>query len=221
MTASLSLAPIACRRCSECRGESHHWLEESAPPPPNGDGFNGYVCKHCETRAEMCDDCGGAVEPGHVCEDEEGGDLEEQLDSALLPGVTPAATCVKCNEPAHDHFMAAYDAAPGLWDMPCSAGGVHEWRRDLVGFALADSTPRADGSHDVVIAVGNSRACVACGCTDDLLETRPMCRDGARCHSRDSATWQPGMWRGESIATTKHVMTGAAPVKTNAKDGAA
>ncbi len=61
----------ACRRCSECRGENHHWLEESRPPPPNGDGFNGYVCKHCEATAEMCDDCTGAVEPGHVCEDDE------------------------------------------------------------------------------------------------------------------------------------------------------
>lgn len=51
-----------CRRCSECRGENHHWIEEVAEP------FVGYVCKHCDARAEMCDACSGAVEPGHVCD---------------------------------------------------------------------------------------------------------------------------------------------------------
>lgn len=81
-------SPKPCRRCSECRGENHHWLEESRPPPPNGDGFNGYVCKHCDATSEMCDGCGGAEEPGHVCEDddEEGGDLEDQLDRTVAAG---------------------------------------------------------------------------------------------------------------------------------------
>jgi hypothetical protein len=85
-----------CRRCSECRGENHHWLEESAPPPPNGDGFNGYVCKHCPARAEMCDGCGGAVEPEHVCE-EDGGDLEV---GSVAP-VTGKASVARCEYSTH------------------------------------------------------------------------------------------------------------------------
>ena len=57
-----------CRRCSECRGENHHWLEACNPPAPDGDGFVGYECKHCDARAEMCDACDLAVEAGHVCD---------------------------------------------------------------------------------------------------------------------------------------------------------
>jgi hypothetical protein len=76
------LAATPCRRCSECRGENHHWLEASYLPPPQGDGFNGYECKHCDARTEMCDGCGGADEPGHVCEDDEGGDGTTQHKSA-------------------------------------------------------------------------------------------------------------------------------------------
>lgn len=41
------------------------------------------------------------------------------------------------------------------------------------------------------------RACVACGRTTDLLVTRPLCRDGAKCNSRDGEQWEPGMWRKE------------------------
>lgn len=61
-----------CRRCSECRGENHHWLEEcEEPTPEKPDGWAGYICKHCEARAAMCLTCDGAAEPGHVCDVEE------------------------------------------------------------------------------------------------------------------------------------------------------
>ncbi len=64
--------PSPCRRCSECRGENHHWIEEcEEPTPEKPDGWAGYVCKHCEARAEMCISCDGAAEPGHVCTDGE------------------------------------------------------------------------------------------------------------------------------------------------------
>ena len=57
-----------CRRCSECQGENHHWLEHCDDPAEVAEPFVGYVCKHCDARAEMCDACSGAVEPGHVCD---------------------------------------------------------------------------------------------------------------------------------------------------------
>ena len=65
----------ACRRCSECQGENHHWIEHCEEPEASeGDGFVGYICKHCPARAEMCEHCDGAEEPHHVCspEDEDG-----------------------------------------------------------------------------------------------------------------------------------------------------
>jgi hypothetical protein len=52
----------------------------------------------------------------------------EQAD-ATSEGVEPAATCSKCHEPAHADFMLSYDKAPGLWEMPCPAGGIHAWCR--------------------------------------------------------------------------------------------
>ena len=42
----------ACRRCSECVGCEHHWIED---PTPEHD----YVCKHCEAKGDMCLECSG------------------------------------------------------------------------------------------------------------------------------------------------------------------
>lgn len=51
-----------CRRCSECRGASHHWIL-------NGDFGNedepeeiqeaDYVCKHCDQLGRECPACYG------------------------------------------------------------------------------------------------------------------------------------------------------------------
>lgn len=66
-----------CRRCSECQGEEHHWLEDGSPAEecPHGEAGeqsmatnNGwckmcideapdYVCKHCPATGEMCMNC--------------------------------------------------------------------------------------------------------------------------------------------------------------------
>lgn len=48
-----------CRRCSDCQGMTHHWIE--------GDDFSGdgeaggseFVCKHCEQPGRECDQCEG------------------------------------------------------------------------------------------------------------------------------------------------------------------
>jgi hypothetical protein len=68
-----------CRRCSECQGEKHHWLDAVS-----------YVCKHCETTAPACDSCieaPGLVDTGdggHLCS--ECVELAAEVDPDRVPG---------------------------------------------------------------------------------------------------------------------------------------
>ena len=48
------MTPSNCRRCSECRDQSHHWCSEIR----TDDGLR-LQCKHCEATAEDCDGCMG------------------------------------------------------------------------------------------------------------------------------------------------------------------
>jgi len=50
-----------CRRCSECQNSEHYWLEGYWRPDgdKSQDPIFGYVCKHCETVGDDCNDCGG------------------------------------------------------------------------------------------------------------------------------------------------------------------
>jgi hypothetical protein len=78
----------ACRRCSECVGAEHHWLDHvTYPGQDDGEGstyeteFVGFICKHCETVAVLCDECDGPIYPitgASVCADctAERGDFE-------------------------------------------------------------------------------------------------------------------------------------------------
>ncbi len=43
-----------CRRCSECEGSDHHWLQS----------FPFYDCKHCEAKGLECPACSGTGEGG-------------------------------------------------------------------------------------------------------------------------------------------------------------
>ena len=55
--------PQACRRCSECIGEDHHWLEGEYTDT----GAHGYECKHCEAATGICPEpvlVGGFLEGG-------------------------------------------------------------------------------------------------------------------------------------------------------------
>lgn len=45
----------ACRRCSECEGASHHWMEADV----YDEGDPEYECKHCDTIGRECDGCCG------------------------------------------------------------------------------------------------------------------------------------------------------------------
>lgn len=53
-----------CRRCSECVGSEHHWMdlfdERKAPGATHG-------CKHCPAAGRECDLCGGEGGDGEDC----------------------------------------------------------------------------------------------------------------------------------------------------------
>jgi hypothetical protein len=52
-------APL-CRACSECDG-NHHFAEPMFDFQNDGDPV--YVCKHCEARAHICEQCDGPIFP--------------------------------------------------------------------------------------------------------------------------------------------------------------
>jgi hypothetical protein len=59
----------ACRRCSECQGEEHHFLEHVEHPDQSDDEttiteeWAGFICKHCEVKADQCEQCDGPIFP--------------------------------------------------------------------------------------------------------------------------------------------------------------
>lgn len=62
-----------CRRCIECEGSEHHWMEngdfgaddddpdylEDEHRQPTG---NMFICKHCDAVGDDCPKCGGSGE---------------------------------------------------------------------------------------------------------------------------------------------------------------
>jgi hypothetical protein len=55
--ASVASDKAACRRCTECEGQEHHWL---MPDCTNEDGTpcEPFIpCKHCDARAAVCEGC--------------------------------------------------------------------------------------------------------------------------------------------------------------------
>lgn len=57
-------AAIGCRRCSECIGAEHHWIDnediDDADDPT-------HACKHCDAVGDECETCDG--EGGRTSED--------------------------------------------------------------------------------------------------------------------------------------------------------
>lgn len=54
---------LSCRRCTECDGMEHHWLDNSAFGNGKVEGalkeFT-HVCKHCDAVGVVCGDCDGS-----------------------------------------------------------------------------------------------------------------------------------------------------------------
>lgn len=50
-----------CRRCSDCIGCEHHWVDDLVFENGDGEGepVGDHVCKHCPVCGLTCDDCDG------------------------------------------------------------------------------------------------------------------------------------------------------------------
>lgn len=79
------MAKKKCRRCFECKGRSHHWMENTEAEHPED---AEYLCKHCEIKGTECPDCDGdgysrkpslGDEPCELCKGE--GVLEMEVTS--------------------------------------------------------------------------------------------------------------------------------------------
>jgi hypothetical protein len=52
---------VNCRRCSECAGETHHWIENLDFSGGEIEDANEFVCKHCDAVAFVCPECDEVV----------------------------------------------------------------------------------------------------------------------------------------------------------------
>ena len=70
-------ANYECRRCSDCRGEQHHWIEDCGDDDDDG---QFYACKHCDATANACGNCSSPVQ-GQYCSTS----CEEEAADAAIP----------------------------------------------------------------------------------------------------------------------------------------
>jgi len=76
-----------CRRCTECEGRSHHWLEDPEAFDDQWRELPGeYACKHCDQRGEECPECGG---DGGQWLDDDGADVALNCPCCKGEGVIP------------------------------------------------------------------------------------------------------------------------------------
>lgn len=83
-----------CRRCGDCIGADHHWMDELTFDPrlsPTADPVGDRVCKHCPVVGMTCEECDGfGMIDG---ENEAGQDIEadcpkcEGVGILIVPGV--------------------------------------------------------------------------------------------------------------------------------------
>lgn len=51
-------ARYVCRRCGDCPGQEHHWLQPDHDPKTD----RSFVpCKHCAAEAQLCEECFGCA----------------------------------------------------------------------------------------------------------------------------------------------------------------
>jgi hypothetical protein len=82
-----------CRRCSDCEGQDHHWIEEPTysaydagdEPLDDAELIGDRTCKHCPAIGMTCEDCGG--EGVIVSYDEDGNDFESDCRACDGQGV--------------------------------------------------------------------------------------------------------------------------------------
>jgi len=55
----MTTAQPTCRRCSECEGAEHHWIDNT---DFEDEGDATHVCKHCQVLGDECEECCGLGE---------------------------------------------------------------------------------------------------------------------------------------------------------------
>lgn len=159
-------ASTACRRCSDCEGENHHWIEEADEKT----GWCGYLCKHCPARAEMCDDCDGVIEPGHRCDgssDAWSVALDDQRDGFFACGPNratraaaeqdiPAESCPP-QASTRSTLEAIHRQITGNKNAPAFVLGVVQ---AMVESALAEECPSQSKGHAPWLSVINREGAV-------------------------------------------------------------
>ena len=73
-----------CRRCSECVGQAHHWMDNDAF---QDEGDPQYACKHCPAVAFWCEECVG--EGCKDCNDTGIGEIREPAPANAMSQHTP------------------------------------------------------------------------------------------------------------------------------------
>ena len=143
-----------CRRCSECKNSSHHWIYNSAfgdDPDSRENAETSHVCKHCDACGNACEDCGGdgvafdiVGEPGITrqcltCEGEGvilvsgGNEAAKPIRGSDIPktghhDAGAIARCSYCGRYSDNPKALQYDPrATSAKDLRCDCGKTHGW----------------------------------------------------------------------------------------------
>ena len=69
---------MACRRCSECKGDVHHWLESVYGDEPIDEFSPSHICKHCDAVGDQCETCEGDGDVPVIGLDDDGGFVDRE-----------------------------------------------------------------------------------------------------------------------------------------------
>lgn len=79
---------MTCRRCSECKGMTHHWIADLMPDDADEYVPGDFACKHCDQRGDGCDLCAG---DGRIFDAELGEDGSPICPNCNGEGVLPVS----------------------------------------------------------------------------------------------------------------------------------
>jgi hypothetical protein len=63
----VNVAEQGCRRCVDCEGQHHHWIEDPREEDVDAEYPADYACKHCMVRGVECSLCAEWDEPDEDC----------------------------------------------------------------------------------------------------------------------------------------------------------
>lgn len=89
------LAPATCRRCTECEGLEHHWIENTWDDEGPEDQPQ-FTCKHCDVYGEECPECGQDFMDEVVAENE----CEVCKGYGIIPASSSQPSAVRTFPPA-------------------------------------------------------------------------------------------------------------------------